>query len=251
MASAQTEESPVDSEAPSAGGGSPNTGTTATLLAWAPWVATAAGSGVLYADGLGTVLGMELRGPSLVVLVVAIVVWLGLRWRVARRRAARPFAALGLAVFTPILWSVGAAVDAETAGWLALAIGGAVALGVWGQSAIRRHGGSNRAGALGGFVVFGQAFDALTTAVGVDVLGYGEQNALSRAILSATEGFPLAGVTGTSWLFIAVKLVLAVAVVALFVDDGEESNENALIIAVAAFAGFGPAVHNVVLFATT
>jgi uncharacterized membrane protein len=56
---------------------------------------------------------------------------------------------------------------------------------------------------------------------------------------------------GTSWAFIVVKLTLAVAVVAVFVDLGEESAGNGLVVGLAAFAGIWPAVHNVVLFATT
>ena len=226
------------------------TATVAAILAWTPWVALAAAAGVLFADGLGTVLGLELGGPSVVVLAVGVVGWLAVRWWVPRRRATRIFGLVGAALVVPLAVQTARQASVETAGWLVLALAGALALAAWGRSAIARHGGSERASHLGAFVVFGQAFDALTTAVGIDVLGYGEQNALSAAILSLAEGLPLSGLAGTSWLFIAVKLALSVAVVALFVDGGDDT-ENTVIVALAAFAGFGPAVHNVVLFATT
>jgi uncharacterized membrane protein len=224
--------------------------TVATILAWAPWVALAAGVGVLFADGLATVLGMELVGPSAVVLGVAAAGWLAVRRWFPRGRAAEVFGVAGLALVVPVLVVSAQQATVETAGWLLVALAGALVLGIWGRRAIARYGGSERASSLGGFVVFGQAFDALTTAVGIDILGYGEQNALSAAILTFAEGLPLSDVAGTGWLFIAVKLALAVGVVALFVD-GSDDAENTVIVALAAFAGFGPAVHNVVLFATT
>ncbi len=226
-----------------------NDGTIAMLLGWTPWIALAASAGVNVADGLDTVVGMELPGPSTAILVTALAGWLGLRWWRPRRQAARIFGVAGTVAVAPLVVVVGRQASVETVGWLSLALAGAVVLAWWGRSAIARHGGSERASVLGGFVVFGQAFDALTTGVGIDVLGYSEQNRLSDAILSAAEGLPLSGVVGTSWLFIAVKLALAVAVVALVVDGGE--TEQTLVVALAAFAGFGPAVHNVVLFATT
>lgn len=226
-----------------------NDGTIAMLLGWTPWVALAASAGVSVAGGLDTVVGMELAGPSTAILAAALVGWLGLRWLLPRRQAARLFGVAGTVAFAPLAVHVARQASVETVGWLSLALTGAVVLAWWGRSAIARHGGSERASVLGGFVVFGQAFDALTTGVGIDVLGYSEQNRLSDAILSLAEGLPLSGVVGTSWLFIAVKLALAVAVVVLVVDGGD--TEQTLVVALAAFAGFGPAVHNVVLFATT
>ncbi|MHB9287590.1 DUF63 family protein [Halobacteriales archaeon Cl-PHB] len=231
-------------------GGSEDGPGVAPLLAWTPWVATAAGASVLVGSE-AAVLGVSVDGVALAVGVWAVLVWLGCRWQFSGRARLRAFATVGTVSFGPVLGVTVSAASPTELGWLALAVSVGLALGRWAVGAIARHGGSDRASHLGGFVVFGQSLDALTTAVGVEFLGYGEQTAVSRAILTAAEGLPFTAVTGTSWPFIAIKVGLAVAVVVLFVDVGEEPAVSGLVLALAAFAGFGPAVHNVVLFATT
>lgn len=94
-------------------------------------------------------------------------------------------------------------------------------------------------GGAGLLVVFGHALDGLSTAVGLAFLGFGEQTPLSQLIIDI----------GGVWLFVVVKIVLAVVVVGLLVDYvREEPSEGNLLLAAVAAVGLGPGVHNVVLF---
>lgn len=56
---------------------------------------------------------------------------------------------------------------------------------------------STQAGWMGIFVVFGQAVDAISTAVGVNVLSVSEQVPLSRAVLELAATLPTAPVSGS------------------------------------------------------
>lgn len=104
-------------------------------------------------------------------------------------------------------------------------------------------------GAAGGLVVFGHALDGVSTAVGVDVLGFGEQSPVSQAIIEFAAGLPTASVIGAGWLFVLVKLVLAAVVVVLMTGYvREEPSEGYLLLGVVAAVGLGPGVHNLLLF---
>ncbi|MCO8268932.1 DUF63 family protein, partial [Haloferax sp. AB510] len=106
------------------------------------------------------------------------------------------------------------------------------------------------AGSLGLLAIFGHALDALSTAVGIDVLGFGERTPLSRIILEAAAALPTAEVIGVGWLFVLVKLVVAGFVVALLADYvREDPTEGALLLGLVAAVGLGPGVHNLLLFA--
>ncbi|WP_020222266.1 DUF63 family protein, partial [Halarchaeum acidiphilum] len=101
----------------------------------------------------------------------------------------------------------------------------------------------------GALVIFGHALDAATTAVGVDALGFGEQTPLSRVIMQFAGSLPTAPVLGVGWLFIAVKLVLAVGIVLLLADYVREApTEGYLLLAFIAAVGLGPGAHNLLLF---
>ncbi|AKU08626.1 DUF63 family protein [Haloferax gibbonsii] len=106
------------------------------------------------------------------------------------------------------------------------------------------------AGSLGLLAIFGHALDALSTAVGIDVLGFGERTPLSRIILEAAAALPTAEVIGVGWLFVLVKLVVAGFVVALLADYvREDPTEGSLLLGLVAAVGLGPGVHNLLLFA--
>lgn len=106
------------------------------------------------------------------------------------------------------------------------------------------------AGSLGLLALFGHALDALSTAVGVDVLGFGERTPLSRVILDAAAALPTAEVIGVGWLFVLVKLAVAGFVVALLADYvREDPTEGSLLLGLVAAVGLGPGVHNLLLFA--
>jgi uncharacterized membrane protein len=108
----------------------------------------------------------------------------------------------------------------------------------------------DRAGLLGVLVVFGHTLDGVSTAVGVDLLGTGERSPLPRAIMDFAGDLPTAPLIGEGWLFVLVKLGVAVAVLVLFSDFVEEDPlwGNAALGVVAA-VGLGPGAHNLLLFA--
>lgn len=98
-------------------------------------------------------------------------------------------------------------------------------------------------------VIFAHVFDGISTAVGTDVLGVSERSPVPRAIMEFAGGLPTAQTIGSGWLFVVVKLVVAVAVVVLMDNYlQEEPAEAALLLSVVAAVGLGPATNNVVLF---
>lgn len=104
-------------------------------------------------------------------------------------------------------------------------------------------------GWVGLLVVFGHVLDGISTAIGVDVFGFVERTPASRFILDIAATLPTAEVLGTGWLFVVVKLVVAVVVVRLFVDFlREEPRQGYLLLAIIAAVGLGPGAHNLMLY---
>jgi uncharacterized membrane protein len=105
------------------------------------------------------------------------------------------------------------------------------------------------AGDLGPLVVFAHTLDGVSTAVGVDVLGFGERTPLSRVILEFGASLPTAEFVGSGWPFVLVKVALAVVVVLALADSVREgAAEGYAVLALVVAVGLGPAVHNLVLF---
>jgi len=119
-----------------------------------------------------------------------------------------------------------------------------------------------RARLVGGLVVFAHLLDGVTTAVGVDMLPDDELDVVSAAELADLERSPIpriimefagdlptATFMGVGWLFVVVKLFVAIGIVVLFADylEAEPLRANLLFAVVIVF-GFGPAVNNLVLF---
>jgi uncharacterized membrane protein len=99
-------------------------------------------------------------------------------------------------------------------------------------------------------VLFGHGLDGVSTAIGVDILGFGERTPASRVILDIAAELPTADTLGVGWLFLVVKLGVAAAVVALFVELVEEDpRQGYLLLALVAALGLGPGVHNLLLYA--
>ncbi|QLG50889.1 DUF63 family protein [Natrinema halophilum] len=104
--------------------------------------------------------------------------------------------------------------------------------------------------ATGALVVFGHALDGVTTAIGYDIIGVGEDVPLSLLILQTSESLPSAEYIGAGWLFVLVKVVLAMVILGLFREYVDERPQQArTILALVAAVGLGPAVHNTLLFA--
>jgi uncharacterized membrane protein len=99
------------------------------------------------------------------------------------------------------------------------------------------------------FVLFAHAFDGVTTAIGVDVLGVGERSALPARILEFSAALPTAQYVGSGWLFVVVKLLIAAVVVVVFADYArEQPTQSNLLFALVAAVGLGPAANNYLLF---
>ncbi|WIV67811.1 DUF63 family protein [Natrialbaceae archaeon AArc-T1-2] len=107
-------------------------------------------------------------------------------------------------------------------------------------------------GMTGALVVFSQALDGVSTAVGYDVIGVHEEVPASRFILETGEALPTYEYLGAGWLFVVVKVLLALVVVGLFTDFVREApRRGRIVLAFIAAVGLGPGVHNVLLFIAT
>lgn len=102
---------------------------------------------------------------------------------------------------------------------------------------------------VGALVLFGHIFDAITTAIGVELMGAGERSTLPRMIMDFAADLPTQPYLGEAWLFVLIKLVVATAIVVLFADYvHERPSEGNLFLAIIAAVGLGPGVHNFFLF---
>lgn len=134
----------------------------------------------------------------------------------------------------------------------ALVVSVVVAAGTVGLLGRIRPTVTDRTGALGAVVVFGHALDGVSTAVGVDLLGSGERSPIPSAIMEVAGSLPTASVLGNGWLFVLVKLLIAVAVLVLFADFVEDDPvQGNVALGVIAAVGLGPGTHNLLLFAAT
>ncbi|PSP47586.1 DUF63 domain-containing protein [Halobacteriales archaeon QH_7_69_31] len=234
--------------------------TEATVAALAPWMAA---GGALYAlfqvEAVPGAVAQLVGSPAVygTVAVAAGLTGAAVAERPADawtpRSAPGILAGTGTAVLSGALAT--AAVTAPSLGSAAVArsvaILAAAALataGVW--AGVRRLDRGRATGLVGLLAVFGHALDGVSTAVGYDLLGFGEQTPLSRVLIEAGAALPAPAAVGDAWLFVLVKLLVAAVVVGLFDDYvREEPAEAYLLLGLVAAVGLGPGVHNVVLFA--
>jgi uncharacterized membrane protein len=227
------------------------------VVALAPWMTVGSCLYVLYTVGALPAGVRPLGGTPAVYLTVAAVV--SAIWIVADASAAlndrvpSVLAATGVAAFVPILAAAlrwGARAGSLTPFWpgVAVAVSVPVALATW--VALERFVPRIAVtGAAGLLAVFAHALDGISTAVGVDVLGFGEQTPLSAVIMEFAGTLPTADLLGVGWLFVLVKLAVIGGVVTLFADYVEEDpTEGYLFLAVIAAVGLGPGAHNLLLF---
>lgn len=105
-------------------------------------------------------------------------------------------------------------------------------------------------GWVGVLALGAHVLDGVSTAVGVDWLGFGERTPLSKAIIEFGAGLPTAGLLGDAWVFVLVKVVLVAWIVAVFVEYvREKPAEGYGLLGIVTAVGLGPAVHNLLLFA--
>jgi uncharacterized membrane protein len=231
--------------------------TASTVLAFLPWMAAGAAGHVLEQVGAAPApLEPLLGAPTVYVstFLVAAAVWAAVTAVDARSGL------LQLAVVGGVATLAASALALNTGyqrGTMTLAVplaalvvatvsSGLVitGLGAWRPAVVRRTGW------VGAAVLFGHLLDAWTTALGVDLLGSGERSPIPRTIMDVAATLPTADVVGVGWLFVCVKLGVAVLVLVLLADmveDDPVSGYTALGLVTA--VGLGPGVHNLVLFA--
>lgn len=224
-------------------------------LALVPWMVAGAVGHVAYVVDVAPAAVRPLLGTPSVYATAAVLA--GATWLAAGsldRDVARAVAVVGAALaLPPLVAVVGAAVAADRLSPLwptaALVVGLVVGAATW--LGLRRVApGVAVAGRLGALAVVGHALDGVSTAVGVDVLGFGERTPVSRLVIEFAAGLPTAPVLGAGWLFVVVKLAVAAGVVVLLADSVREApREGRLLLLLVAAVGLGPGVHNLVLFA--
>jgi uncharacterized membrane protein len=233
--------------------------TEAMVTALAPWMAAGGGLYALFQSnaippGIAPLFGSPAVYVS--VGVLAAIVWVAVADRPAEgwSRTTAPGLVGGAGIL--LLGSTVAAAGTVAAGsggrpFVSVAIllvALALTAGVW--TVLRRVATVKATGSVGVLAVFGHALDGVSTAVGYDVLGFGEQTPLSRLIIQAGEALPTAELVGAGWLFVVVKLLLAAVIVAVFEDYvREEPAEGYLLLALITAVGLGPGAHNLLLFA--
>ncbi|AFO59384.1 MULTISPECIES: DUF63 family protein [Natrinema] len=232
-----------------------------TVIAFAPWMMFGATLHVLYKLAAFPPSIEPLFTAPMVYAVTAIVA--GAVWIVAvflhvgglQRTIPRFVGIAGTAFFT--VFATGALLLSLETGTIApfwpvigVVAAGIVTAVVWLMVSLWVTDIAATTGATGVLVVFGHALDGVTTAIGYDVLTAGEDVPLSLLILEAGEALPTATYIGAGWLFVLVKVVLAVVILGLFREYVEDRPQQArTVLALVAAVGLGPAVHNTLLFA--
>jgi uncharacterized membrane protein len=133
--------------------------------------------------------------------------------------------------------------------WNSVAIVGAISITalVWAVVGSTKHAAV--VSLLGWSTVFAHVFDAVTTALGLEVFGTVERNPVSASIISAGELLPADG--AGVLLFLVIKIVAALGVAWLAAGFGTQEREGTGLLVVAGGVGLAPAVHNLVLFSLT
>lgn len=118
-----------------------------------------------------------------------------------------------------------------------------ILVGFWRPYAI------GKAQVIGGLVLFSHLFDAITTAIGIEILDAAERSTAPQLLIELGADTEPAAYLGDVWLFVLVKIVLAIAIVLLFADyvDEHPTEGNLFFLAIAA-VGLGPGTHNFFLF---
>lgn len=228
-----------------------------TVLALAPWVLVGSSLHAFYVldwvpDAVAPLLGTP--AVYLTTFVVAGTVWfLALE---AGATPERPLAAVGALVALAVVGYglARGASDGLRFFWPLVGLLVAVLLtaALWAATRWTYPGVAATTGAVGALALFSHALDGVSTAVGVDLLGFGERTPVSRAVLDVAASLPTADVLGVGWLFVLVKLAIAEAVVILFADFvREDPTEGYLLLGLVAAVGLGPGAHNLILFVIT
>jgi len=230
--------------------------TAATVVGLAPWMVAGAALHSLFQLETVPATVMPLLGTPAVYFATFVAA--GVTWLAALRRepdrVPRVLGSVGsvvaLATTATVLVEGGIVRSGPSLSSVVIAL--ALTGACWVGLARLSPGAATATGSAGVLVVFAHALDGASTAIGTDVLGRGERTPLSAEILEFAAGLPTADALGAGWLFVLVKLGLAVAVVNLFAGYVREDPRQAyLLLAVIVAVGLGPGSQNVILFAVT
>lgn len=226
------------------------------VLAFVPWILAGSCVHALYVVRALPPAVEPLGGTPAVYATVAVVgglAWLAADATFPEETTPRVLGVAGIAVFV-LAFGAGIAVGLARGSlsplWpaVALVVGLVVGAATWwllGRAAPHVRA----AGAVGALAIVGHAIDGVSTAVGIDVLGFGERTPLSRVIIDLGSRLPIADVIGAGWLFVVVKLVVVSVVVVLLSDlVREDPREGSLLLGFVAAVGLGPGAHNLLLF---
>jgi uncharacterized membrane protein len=231
--------------------------TEGTVIGFIPWMVVGAALHVLHVLRVLPSPLRPLTGTPSVYLAVGLAA--GATWLVAstvRDDAAGTSALLGGAGTAALVPTVGATLTVGLArGTLRpipavgiVVLTAALGAGTW-HLLRRLRPGVAVTGRLGGLAVGSHALDGVSTAVGIDLLGFGERTPLSRLIIETAGTLPVADLVGRGWLFVLVKLAVAGTVVVVLAESvREKPPEGRLLLGVVAAVGLGPGAHNVLLF---
>jgi uncharacterized membrane protein len=230
------------------------------ILAFAPWMVVGSSLHVLYVIG-GLPPAIEpFGGTAAVYLTVSAVaggIWLAATSLRPRRQVPPVIAGTGLLALLPVVAgavAVGAQQGTLAVFWPTVGVVVTVVVTAIAWVALRRlrPAAASTTGSVGLLALFAHSLDAVSTAVGVDVLGFGERTPASRVIIEFADRLPTAETLGSGWLFVLVKVVLVGGVVVLFADYiDDEPTEGYLLLGFITAVGLGPGVHNLLLFAVT
>ena len=217
------------------------------VLGLVPWIMVGAALHVLYRGGRAPAPMEPLLGtPSvyLTTFVLAGLVWLG-----AGDRAPAFLAGSGAIVFLGVVGLVFAARPVNLGlPLVGLFVSIVLAVIVW-LGLRRLRPAVAITGWVGPLVLVAHSIDGVSTAIGVDVLGFGERTPASRLVLDLAGLLPTADLIGVGWLFVLVKLAVATLVVWLFAEYVREDPQHGrLLLAFIAALGLGPGVHNLLLY---
>lgn len=225
------------------------------VIALVPWMCVGAAGHVLLVVGALPATLTPLFGTPSAYLTTAAAA--GIVWVVALAVGGDDARALGAAGAVALLPAVAGVLSYGLAnGTLSPAlpaaglVGGAALGGAVGLLLYRLRGGAAVAGRAGLLAVAAHGVDGVTTAVGIDLLGFGERTPASRVIIEFAAGLPTAEALGAGWLFVIVKLgVACLVVVAVAPTVREEPRYGHALLALVTAVGLGPGVHNALLFA--
>jgi len=234
-----------------------------TVVSFAPWMAI--GSILFLLDGLGAYPDVvaPLFGPVTVYVTTAVFtgfVWILMTFVASIRKGFDIYYGVGVfgggVALMLVIFLVLAGINSGTFNPLYPVFGSVVAALVaalaWVALSLTYTDVARYTGRTGAFVVFAHSLDGVSTALGYDLLGAGERTPLSRYILEFSGGLPTAEYVGAGWLFVLVKVLLALVIVAAFREYLEESPRRArLVLAFVSAVGFGPGVYNLLQFTLT